>query len=42
MRYSLYRFFVRLAYIRSGGSGKINIFDEIAGALWKTGFDEDL
>lgn len=40
MRKSIYLFFVRLALIRSGGSGRINIFDEIAAALWKPQFDD--
>lgn len=42
VRFSIYRFFVRLACIHSGGSGRVNIFDEFAAAFWKPGFDEML
>lgn len=42
MKFKMYRFFVRLAYIRSGGSGRINIFDEIAATLYEPEFDDYL
>lgn len=42
MKKAIYLFFVRLAYIRSGGSGRINIFDEIAAALYEPSFDDNL
>lgn len=39
MRKYLYFFFVKLAFIRSGGSGTINIFDDLAAMLYRDEYD---